>query len=151
MWLLYTRTLGNIRVVDFKTSHVRTFFSTLSDEGLAYSTIKGFYGLLNPSFELAVEDGIIRKNPVTGTLGDYGAPAKEKEALTLELWEKLLKIVEQSRSEQELLEEEIKDVRDQNSKLQIQVNKSSVEAVDEAQKKQKEAEKKDGAGRIQSL
>ena len=46
-----------------------------------------------------------------------------------------------SRSEQEQLEEEIKDVRDQNSKLQIQVNKSSVEAVDEAQKKQKEAKK----------
>ena len=43
---------------------------------------------------------------------------------------------------QEQLEEEIKDVRDQNSKLQIQVNKSSVEAVDDAQKKQKEAEKK---------
>ncbi len=42
----------------------------------------------------------------------------------------------QSRSEQELLEEEIKDVRDQNSKLQIQVNKSSVEAVDEAEEKQ---------------
>ena len=47
-----------------------------------------------------------------------------------------------SRSEQELLEEEIKDVRDQNSKLQIQVNKSSVQAVDEAYRKQKEAEKK---------
>ena len=47
-----------------------------------------------------------------------------------------------SRSEQEQFEEEIRDVRDQNSKLQIQVNKSSVEAVDEAQKKQKEAEKK---------
>ena len=47
-----------------------------------------------------------------------------------------------SRSEQEQLEEEIRDVRDQNSKLQIQVNKSSVEAVDEAQGKQKEAEKK---------
>ena len=46
-----------------------------------------------------------------------------------------------SRSEQAQLEEEIKDVRDQNSKLQMQVNKSSVEAVDEAQKKQKEAEK----------
>ena len=47
-----------------------------------------------------------------------------------------------SRSEQEQLEEEIKDVRDQNSKLQVKVNKSSVEAVDEAQEKQKEAEKK---------
>ena len=46
-----------------------------------------------------------------------------------------------SRSEQELFEEEIKDVRDQNSKLQIQVNKSSVQAVDEAYRKQKEAEK----------
>ena len=49
-----------------------------------------------------------------------------------------------SRSEQEQLEEEIKDVRGQNSKLQAKVNKSSVEAVDEAQKKQKEAEKKAG-------
>ena len=97
MWDYRIRnTLGNIRVLDFKTSHVRTFFSALSDEGLAHSTIKGLYGLLNPSFELAVEDGIIRKNPVTGTLGDYGAPAKEKEALTLEQQEKLLKFVEQS-------------------------------------------------------
>ena len=97
MWDYRIRnTLGNIRVLDFKTSHVRTFFSVLSDEGLAHSTIKGLYGLLNPSFELAVEDGIIRKNPVTGTLGDYGAPAKEKEALTLEQQEKLLKFVEQS-------------------------------------------------------
>ena len=41
-----------------------------------------------------------------------------------------------SRREQEQFEEEIKDVRDQNCKLQIQVNKSSVEAVDDAQKKQ---------------
>ena len=100
MWDYRIRnTLGNIRVVDFKTSHVRTFFSSLSDEGLAHSTIKGLYGLLNPSFELAVEDGIIRKNPVTGTLGDYGAPAKEKEALTLAQQEKLLKFVEQSNVE----------------------------------------------------
>ena len=90
-------TLGNIRVVDFKTSHVRTFFSGLSDEGLVHSTIKSMYALLNPAFNMAVEDGIIRKNPVTGTLGDYGAAAKEKEALTLEQQEKLLKFVENSK------------------------------------------------------
>lgn len=47
----------------------------------------------------------------------------------------------QSRSEQELLEEEIKDVRDRNSKLQTQVNQSSVKAVEQAQQKQEEAEK----------
>ena len=46
-----------------------------------------------------------------------------------------------SRSEQEQLEEEIKDVRDQNSKLQTQVNQSSVKAVEQAQQKQEEAEK----------
>ena len=45
-----------------------------------------------------------------------------------------------SRSEQEQLEEEIKDVRDRNSKLQIQVNQSSVEAFEQAQRKQEEAE-----------
>ena len=46
-----------------------------------------------------------------------------------------------SRSEQEQLEEEIKVVRDQNSKLQTQVNQSSVKAVEQAQQKQEEAEK----------
>ena len=46
-----------------------------------------------------------------------------------------------SRSEQEQLEEEIRDVRDQNSKLQTQVNQSSVKAVEQAQQKQEEAEK----------
>lgn len=47
-----------------------------------------------------------------------------------------------SRREQEQLEKEIKDVRDQNCKLEKLVEMSSVEAVDKAQRKQKEAEKK---------
>ena len=46
-----------------------------------------------------------------------------------------------TRSEQEQLEEEIKDVRNQNSKLKIRVNQSCVEAVEQAQQKQEEAEK----------
>ena len=50
-----------------------------------------------------------------------------------------------SRSEQEQLEEEIRDVRNQNSKLQIQVNKSSVEAVDEAYRRNRRS-RKDGTG-----
>lgn len=57
----------------------------------------GFYGLLDLSFEMAVEDGIIRKNSITGTFGEYGTPAKEKENLTLEWQEKILKFVEQSK------------------------------------------------------
>ena len=46
-----------------------------------------------------------------------------------------------TRSEQEQLVEEIKDVRNQTSKLKIRVNQSSVEAVEQAQQKQEEAEK----------
>ena len=46
-----------------------------------------------------------------------------------------------SRNEQEQIENEIKDVRDRNSKLKIQVNQSSVDAVEQAKKKQEEAEK----------
>ena len=48
----------------------------------------------------------------------------------------------QSRREQEQLEEEIRNFRDQNSKLELLVNASSIEAVSAVQKKQKEAEKK---------
>lgn len=55
-----------------------------------------------------------------------------------------------SRKEQEKLEEEIRDVLDRNCKLQIQVNKSSVQAVDEAYKKQKEAEKQLQLSRYQA-
>ena len=46
-----------------------------------------------------------------------------------------------SRREQEQLEEEIKDIRDQNCKLEKLVEMSSVEAVRQAQEKQRGAEK----------
>ena len=59
MWDYRIRnTLGNIRVVDFKTSHVRTFFSALSDEGLAHSTIKEFRVSLIVGVALALANGI---------------------------------------------------------------------------------------------
>lgn len=52
-----------------------------------------------------------------------------------------------SRNEQEQLEEEIKDVRDQNSKLQTQVNQSSVKAVEQAQQNRKK-QKTGKTGRV---
>ena len=47
-----------------------------------------------------------------------------------------------SRKEQEWIEEKIRDVQDRNSKLEKMVVQSSVEAVEEALKKQQEAEKR---------
>lgn len=90
-------TLGNIPVVDFAPSHARTFFASLAKLGLSHSTIKSYYGLLNPCFKMAVNDKIIRENPITGTLEDYGLPAKIRKALTLNQQKLLLKFVEESK------------------------------------------------------
>ena len=38
----------------------------------------GFYGLLDLRFEMEAEGGIIRKNPITGTLGEYGLLQRRK-------------------------------------------------------------------------
>ena len=40
--------------------------------------------MIHPSFEIAVEDDIIRKNPAKKALGDYGEPEKKRTALTLD-------------------------------------------------------------------
>lgn len=94
MWNCRVRdTIGNIKVVDFKTSHIRIFFSNMAKEGLSHGTIKKIYILIKPAFDLAVEDGIIPKNPVAGTLGDYGYKAKEKVALTMKQQENLFAFV----------------------------------------------------------
>jgi integrase len=85
--------LGNLRVTQIKASHIRMLYSKLSDEGLAHNTIKYIHCMIFPSLEMAVDDDIIRKNPAKGTLENYGAPPKEKEALTQRQQEKLLEFV----------------------------------------------------------
>ena len=77
MWDYRIRnTLGNIRVLDFKTSHVRTFFSALSDEGLAHSTIKGLEGYCFHDSETKTDAGI-RDIPMTQMV--YDAFRKQRE------------------------------------------------------------------------
>lgn len=74
--------IGNIKVVQMKTSQILMFYSKLSEEGLAYNTIKYLHTMICPSLELAVSDDIIRKNRAKVALGDYGEKPKEKEALS---------------------------------------------------------------------
>ncbi len=65
----------------------------MAKEGLSHGTIKKIYILIKPTFDLAVEDGIIPKNPVAGTLGDYGYKAREKIALTAKQQENLFAFI----------------------------------------------------------
>lgn len=88
--------IGQMKVVQVKASDVKLFYADMSKRAYSHSTIKLIHNMLYPSFELAVEDDIIRKNPAKGALMDNGKPAKEKEALTIAQQETLLDFVERS-------------------------------------------------------
>ena len=88
--------IGGMKVVQVRPSHIRLFYSRLTKDGYSHSTIKLIHNLLYPSFEMAVDDDIIRKNPAKDALGDNGEPAKEKMALTPSHQNRLLSFVERS-------------------------------------------------------
>ena len=90
-------TIGPMRVVQVPPSHIQTFYAGLGKEGYAHNTIKLIHTLLFPSFDMAVDDDIIRKNPAKDALKDYGKPAQERVALTVAQQEKLLAFAQQSK------------------------------------------------------
>lgn len=58
---------GKKKLSDVKFSDVLQFYYYLVNEcGMAYSTLDTVHGLLHPTFQLAVRDDIIRKNPTDG-------------------------------------------------------------------------------------
>ncbi len=60
-------TFGTKKLIDVKFSDVLQFYYYLVNEcNLAYNTLDTVHGLLHPTFQLAVRDDIIRKNPTDG-------------------------------------------------------------------------------------
>ena len=97
MWEIHIKEdLGQMKVIQVKPSHIKSLYARLSKAGYSRSTIKLLHNMLYPTFEMAVEDDIIRKNPVKDTLRDYGESPKIKEALTTEQQDKLLTFVSES-------------------------------------------------------
>ena len=88
--------IGNIKVVQLRSSHVKAFYAKMSKAEYSHSTIKLIHTLLYPALEMAVDDDIIRKNPAKGSISDYGRPAEERVALTISQQEKLIDFVKQS-------------------------------------------------------
>lgn len=94
MWnSLVKNELGQMKVVQVRPSHVRLFYSQLSKQKYSHSTIKFLHNMISSSFEIAVDDDIIRKNPAKRALGDYGEPEKKRTALSLDQQKKLLNYV----------------------------------------------------------
>lgn len=89
--------LGNAEIKNIKTSHIMKFYKELKDKGLSNSTIKFFHTILAPCFNLALDDDMIRKNPVKKEcIKPYKGGAKVKEALTHEEQRILLDFMENS-------------------------------------------------------
>ncbi|SHM27836.1 Site-specific recombinase XerD [Anaerosporobacter mobilis DSM 15930] len=82
-------TFGKKKVKEVKYSDVLFFYSDLiNKQGLQINTLENINTVLRPSFQLAVRDDIIRKNPIDGAYAEVkkrnGGSRKRKRALTVE-------------------------------------------------------------------
>lgn len=97
MWDIHVKDeIGKMKVIAVRPSHVKTFYSRLSKLDYSRNTIKLLHDLLYPTFEMAVDDDIIRKNPCKMALKDYGREPKVKKALTNEEQSRFLEFVRNS-------------------------------------------------------
>jgi integrase len=98
MWDSIVRNeLGNELVYNIKPSTIKMFYSRLSKKNYAKATIKYIHELIMPTFEVAVDDELLDKNPAKRVkFSMYGRDAKERQALTVKQQEDLLEFVENS-------------------------------------------------------
>ena len=76
--------LGNTAIADIRSSDIVRFYNKLSEK-LALNTISLINSMVQPSFEMAVEDDLIRKNPCKGAMRKIvGRESVKKNALTVE-------------------------------------------------------------------
>ena len=62
-------TFGQKRIAEIKYSHVLQFYYyLLNQQGISLGTLDSVHCLLHPTFQLAVRDEIIRKNPTDGVM-----------------------------------------------------------------------------------
>ena len=85
---------GKKRIRDVKKSDAQAWFIRLHDNGLKRNTISVMKSVLQPAFEMAVDDDAIRKNPFRFNLSELLPDDQEKRrALTAEQQKKLLDFV----------------------------------------------------------
>lgn len=80
---------GKKKIADIKYSDVVQYYLyLLKDKNIALGTLDSIHCLLHPTFELAVRDDIIRKNPATGAMKEINRKSGKnrgiRHALTIE-------------------------------------------------------------------
>ena len=90
---------GKLPISNVKKSDVRLYYKYLHEDcDFAVGTIQLYQNLIYPSFQMAVDDDVIRKNPCSGCMKDYprGSLGSDKEPLTLAEQKELLRFVQSS-------------------------------------------------------
>lgn len=85
--------IGRYKAVNVLPSDIKKLYSGLSQKGLAKNSIRHIHNLIRPALEMAVDDGIIRKNPAKSVWKDYGREPEEKKALTVGQQKQLMEFV----------------------------------------------------------
>ena len=91
-------TFGKKKIKDVKYSDVLFFYTDLiTNQGLQINTLETINTVLRPTFQLAVRDDIIRKNPVDGAYCEVkkrnGGSRKTRRALTVDQQRKFMEYV----------------------------------------------------------
>lgn len=86
--------LGKQKVTDVMPSAIKMFYNRLDKKGYSRSTIKILHTMLKQSFDIALDDDLIRKNPTDRCLGENGRPVEEKIALSVKQQNNLLEFAE---------------------------------------------------------
>lgn len=76
--------IGNKKISQIRKSDILRFFCEMANSGLRYSTLRSFNGIIEPCFNLAVDDGLVRKNPCKDCLRKYFKnDARERTSLSV--------------------------------------------------------------------
>lgn len=71
--------IGERKISSIKYYEIVNYYNSLLDAGLKLSTIRNIHGFLNSSFEYALKNDIIRKNPCRGASSEIRQKRKLKE------------------------------------------------------------------------
>lgn len=73
---------GLKKLIDVKYSDVlQYYYYLLNDKGIAVSSLDSVHSLLHPTFQLAVRDDIIRKNPTDGVMKEIAKKAGKNKGI----------------------------------------------------------------------
>lgn len=90
---------GSMSIDNVKQSDAKEWAIRMSENGIAYNSIKNYMRSLRASFYMAIQDDYVRKNPFDFVLSDIlDDTRKEKTALSLEQEEALLTFAKSDRT-----------------------------------------------------